>query len=328
MTLLTNFWIALITSVLLVKPIMWWLNRVKSRQNVSVHAPEGHQVKQGTPTMGGIIIVKAVTIAMLIAWFRDPGSGRMNLTGLILMVGFGLIGFVDDFVVPRIWKDKRGLGWKQKFGMQVVIAILAVLTFTGGRIDSVAAFYTFTILFFSNAYNFSDGLDGLAGSLLVILGAGIVALDLLSGTDLISVYWVVPMIGASIPFLFLNAPPARVFMGDVGSLPIGAVLGASVAVLVAPPAAQTAASPWPVRTELIVPILVVSFMMIAELVPVPLQILSVKLRRKKLFPFTPIHHAFERAGWKETRVVWTFALWQLLLTVAAVTIYMCGKSQL
>ena len=268
--------------------------------------------------MGGIIVAKGVTIAMIVDWIRNPWQPAIHLTGLIIFVGFTLIGFVDDFVVPRMMPGKRGLGWKQKMGMQIVLATVAAYVLFGG-FTANAALFAFMVLFFSNAYNFADGLDGLAGSLLLGLGVGIIALDWLGGTRFFSAIWVAPLLGGIIPFLFINAPPARVFMGDVGSLPIGALLGASVSTLYIQqlPAQHS----WKLHSEMLIPIAIISVMMIAELVPVPLQIFSVKVFKKKIFPFTPIHHAFEKAGWKETRVTWTFALWQLVLSGAAITAY-------
>jgi phospho-N-acetylmuramoyl-pentapeptide-transferase len=259
---------------------------------------------------------------------------------LVLLLGFSIIGFVDDFVVPKLIKGTRGLGWKQKIVMQIVVAVLAAWmvnrgTGAAGEGSSLLSMAgtVFLILFFSNAYNFSDGLDGLAGSLLLGLAAGLVPIVLIVGADPALAVVVVALVGALLPFLYLNAPPARVFMGDVGSLPIGAVLGYVIGSLgtashyVHGIAGQSATgevfsyATHEVRTApLILALFVLSLMMVAELVPVPLQILSVKVRKKKLFPYTPIHHAFEKAGWKETHVVAMFALLQLLFSALAISL--------
>lgn len=315
--LLIAFWVSLGISALLAKPILSTLLRLNSRQTVSSYAPETHQKKQGTPTMGGLIPFFGALVAMLVSNFRDPAA-------IVLLIGFALIGFVDDFVVPRKFVGKRGLGWRQKILMQIVIA--AGAAFLARPAPVPAAVLVFFVLFYSNAYNFSDGLDGLAGTILLGLGGGIAALAVLFGGP---VEWVVPavaLVGGVIPFLFLNAPPARIFMGDVGSLPIGAVLGYIVGQLAlgwpridARGLFEYGAGfagehvPW-------IALLAISGVMIVELVPVPLQILSVKVRKKKIFPYTPIHHAFEKAGWPETRVVFYFALAQLLLAVLAVSL--------
>lgn len=326
LSLIRNFWVAFVVSALAARPIMHWLHLAKSRQTISAHAPSTHQVKQGTPTMGGLIVLAGALVAMIVNW---NGVANQSLVALILLLGFGAIGFIDDYVVPRMVKGKRGLEWKEKLAMQVVITVIATGVLANWRFDGASAAYVFFILFFSNAYNFSDGLDGLAGSLLLGLGVGFVLLMTLTPSANPTATFLAPVLGGIVPFLFLNAPPARVFMGDVGSLPIGALLGLSVTHLSLPLAAITSGatqtnfalpyegSPYGLILSLIIPAILLSGVMIAELVPVPLQILSVKLRKKKLFPFTPIHHAFEKAGWPETRVVWMFALLQLLFSILA-----------
>ncbi len=298
------FWTALAVSAILTKPVLATLLRLNSRQTVSAYAPETHQKKQGTPTMGGLIIVGGTLAAMAVGPYRDWAA-------LVLFAGFTLIGFIDDFVVPRRFVGKRGLGWRQKILMQIVVATGAAFMARGAPLG--IGVLIFSVLFFSNAYNFSDGLDGLAGTLLLGLGVGLLAMGLL-GT--MRVEWLVPLaalVGGAIPFLFVNAPPAKVFMGDVGSLPIGALLGYVVGQFVLGRYLNGIHYHVPLG-----PVTVASVMMIVELVPGPLQILSVKVRKKKIFPYTPIHHAFEKAGWAETRVVFHFALAQLLLSALAV----------
>ena len=304
--LLVAFWTALAVAALLAKPVLATLLGLNSRQTVSVHAPEGHQKKQGTPTMGGLIVVAAALAAMLVTGFRD-------FAAVLLLVGFALIGFVDDFVVPRRFVGKRGLGWRQKILMQLGVAVAGALLARTGVVGT--GLIVFLVLFFSNAYNFSDGLDGLASTILFGLAGGLIALGLIVRAP---IAWLVPLaalLGGIVPFLFLNAPPAKVFMGDVGSLPIGALLGYVVAQFALGFEAFDGR-----RFVPALPLVVLSLVMVAELVPVPLQILSVKLRKKRLFPYTPIHHAFEKAGWPETRVVFHFALVQFLLAVLALGI--------
>jgi phospho-N-acetylmuramoyl-pentapeptide-transferase len=305
-TLSVAFWTAFAVAAILAKPILATLLRLNSRQTVSAYAPEGHQKKQGTPTMGGLIVIAGTLAAMLTVGPRDPAA-------VFLLVGFALIGFVDDFVVPRRFVGKRGLGWKQKIAMQVVLAVAAALLARMGA--GAAGAVVFLVLFFSNAYNFSDGIDGLAGTLLLGLGGGLLALG---GMGKMPTAWLLPLVallGGIVPFLFVNAPPARVFMGDVGSLPIGAVLGYVVARFALGfngPEGHSWIAPGP--------LLVISLIMAVELVPQPLQILSVKVRKKRIFPYTPIHGAFEKAGWPETRVMFHFALAQLLLSALAIGI--------
>lgn len=302
---LPAFWVAFGAAALVAWPIYAALLKFKSRQAIYEFAPESHQVKQGTPTMGGLIILVGL-VASLAAY-----GGRLLVPGLVLILGFAAIGFIDDFVVPKLMKSKRGLGWKQKLVLEVAAALGAVWLYLPNPSVVPAAVGVFIVLFVANAYNFADGLDALAGSLLVGLAVGLALLcDQVGWGEGMIVS--LALIGAVLPFLYLNAPPAKVFMGDVGALPIGALLGLLFVGLMGP-SGGSAPVDW-------LPLVILGFMMVAELVPVPMQVGYYKLTKKRLFPFTPIHHAFEKKGWKETRVVWTFALTQLLLSALAVTL--------
>lgn len=335
---LMPFWVAFLAAALLAYPIYRALLAMKSRQTVSQFAPEGHQKKQGTPTMGGLIIVAGALVSLAVyngvygppppdeAWWEKWFGASM-----ILLVGFALIGFVDDFVVPRLFKGKRGLGWKQKILMQIVLAVLATGTLLSFKVTGQAALYVFLILFASNAYNFLDGLDGLAGSVLIALCGGLLVLGQFSPFGDAARTVLHALVGATIPFLFLNAPPAKLFMGDVGSLPIGALLGLVISTLIWPfvgvgwtlytPYSTVAnLNPVEIQWSMIVPCLIVGFVLIAELIPVPMQIFWVKVFKRKLFPYTPIHHSFEKAGWPESRVVWHFLLVQILCGALAYTV--------
>lgn len=344
------FLLALVASGLSAWPIFRLLVAAKSRQTISQFAPEGHQVKQGTPTMGGLIVLVGIVCGVGFLASAFATIRPWALSGLVLAVGFGLIGFVDDFVVPRMVKGSRGLGWKQKLLMQILATVLGVAPLFGGQDWTSVGVAVFVILFFSNAYNFSDGLDALAGTILLAFCAGVLGIGMLTGNTF-AVQTSLILMCAVIPFLFLNAPPARVFMGDVGSLPIGALLGLIVISLwsfrmtgvseakptmllpgftVFDPIVEASRYHYyyisPEASSVVpfvkmLPLLVLSVVMIAELVPGPLQILSVKLRKKKLFPYTPIHHAFEKAGWPETRVTFMFALIQLIASIVAVAMY-------
>lgn len=305
--LLITFLISSLSAMILAFPIYRGLIALKSRQNVSQYVEE-HAHKQGTPTMGGLIIL-AGALPGLAYWTSIAGL-KYTLPTIVLVVGYALIGFIDDFVLPRMKKGSRGISWVPKLFMQIGIAGIAV--WLGTEVFSVSAITTyglkiFLILFFANAYNFSDGLDWLAGSLLLLLGAGLTAFALRTGRA----EWAFPLIGflgGLLPFMMLNRPPARVFMGDVGSMAIGGMLGLVVADI-------GLYSTWTgVNHQALVwlGLAVLSVVMIIELVPVPLQILSVKLRKKRLFPMTPIHHAFQKAGWPESKIVTMFFVIQAL----------------
>ncbi len=331
---LKAFWIAFVVSAILSKPILNLLIKAKSRQTVSSHL-EGHATKQGTPTMGGFIILVGMFAG---AFFVNPPSTY----GWLLLIGalFALIGFVDDYVVPRLLPGKRGLGWKQKILMQVFAAGVPVAMAGGTPLWIGIA--TFWILFCANAFNFADGLDGLAGTILLGQIVGLVGIAGAQGATV--VFPIAPfmaMMGGLLVFLYWNAPKARVFMGDVGSLPIGAMLGG---VWFLYTYSNTDGAGQHLPEQMILPVLIWSIPMICELVPVPLQVFSVKVFKKKLFPFTPIHHAFEEiklkpgeteesesykervktsprwAHWPETRIVFTFAIFQLLCSMLAITV--------
>ncbi|MEZ0325043.1 MAG: hypothetical protein ACAH95_03995 [Fimbriimonas sp.] len=321
------FWLAFGVAAVFAWPVYKMLLALQSRQTVSAFAPETHQVKQGTPTMGGLIIVAGVLPVLiwhiLLPAFRgfgdkpySNGSSEWSVAALVVFLGFALIGFTDDFLVPRLFPGTRGLGWKQKLLMQVVVGAVAAWLLTGA-FGVAAAWTLFTVLFFANAFNFVDGLDGLAATVLLSLASGLMILGSIRGYNTLQAPAMMALAGATIPFLFLNAPPAKLFMGDVGSLPIGALLGLAVSWLAFIPG--HALGNLVSDAEMLASLAILSLVMVAEIVPVPLQIFWVKVFKKRLFPYTPIHHAFEKAGWKETRVVALFALIQFILMMLAIT---------
>ncbi len=295
--------VAFVASGLAAPIVLNLLKRAKSRQTISEYVPE-HAVKQGTPTMGGLMVVIGLIAGIL--------AGRVDGAGytLGLVAWFAFIGFLDDYWVPRMIPGKRGLGWMPKLGMEIV-PILALWCMQPRTPLGVIALMGFSILFFANAYNFADGMDGLAGGVGIVFALGLMMMGSRSSVELIS------LVMALVPFLFLNAPPAKVFMGDVGSLPIGALFGLVFV--------ESTVFHDPNRADwaLLGPGLLASLLLILEIVPVPLQVASAKLRKgKRLFPFkTPIHHGFEAGGWPESRVVWSFILFQFVCSVFAVGWY-------
>lgn len=301
---------ALLVSAVLAPPVFRMLLAIRARQVVSEFAPEGHRRKQGTPTMGGLIVLAGAAAAM--------ATRREAAVPLILLVGFGLIGFLDDFVVPRLVRGKRGLGWIPKLVLQTVAAFVPVAI--GGHLGRGGAWvagFVFVVLFCANAYNFADGLDALAGGLLLAMAPTFALFGLLAQDSGVAAVFGA-LAGAVLPFLFLNAPPARVFMGDVGSLPIGALIGWAVFSL----GASSTADGWRWGA-----LGLLSLVLVAELVPVPIQIASVKLTGRRVFPRTPIHHAFEHRGWPETRVCWTFLLVQIACSGLASLLVLWGVAR-
>lgn len=294
-------------AALAANPLIRLLRQLNSRQSVSQYAPDSHQSKQGTLTMGGLIILSGVLAGLATMALMPGARGQIEWRIALLAFGFGLIGFLDDFVVPRAVKGKRGLGWKQKLAMQAAFATPAVWP-NGGVADwpTIGA-GVFILLFFSNAYNFADGLDALAGQIVLLLCIGISVLSAIvfGWNDWMTAALV--LAAAVPPFLKLNWPPARVFMGDVGALPIGAIVGFLVFDIgrKAPGMASGA-------------LIVMSLLLIAELVPVPMQLFWVKAFKRRLFKSTPIHHAFEASGWPERKIMNSFVATQAALVGVAV----------
>ncbi|RXZ77113.1 phospho-N-acetylmuramoyl-pentapeptide-transferase [Paenibacillaceae bacterium] len=283
------------------------LRRLKFGQEVRTDGPQSHLKKQGTPTMGGIIIMIALCLSFL--KFSDKTTDFWVL--LTASLGFGLVGFLDDYI-KIAFKRSLGLTARQKLGGQLLFSIIlcvllysmdhsTVVTLPGSSwsgIDLGWFYYLFVILMLlatSNAVNFTDGVDGLlSGTSALAFGAYIlIALQL---SEYESAVFAAAMVGAVLGFLVFNAHPAKVFMGDMGSLGIGGGF-AAVAILT--------------KTELL--LIVIGGVFVIEILSVVLQVGSFKLRRKRIFKMSPIHHHFELSGWSEWRVVTTFWFVGLLL---------------
>ncbi|MGG1514872.1 phospho-N-acetylmuramoyl-pentapeptide-transferase [Paenibacillus oryzisoli] len=289
------------------------LRRMKFGQQIREEGPKAHLKKQGTPTMGGIIILLALSLATL--RFAEKNMDLLIL--LIASLGYGLVGFLDDYI-KIVFKRSLGLTAKQKlFGQLLISAIVCYLLIVQGHsTEFYIPFVSFHInagwLYFpimgiimlgaSNAVNFTDGLDGLlAGTSAIAFGAyTIIAMN---NTQPEAAIFSAAMVGAVLGFLVFNAHPAKVFMGDTGSLGIGGGLVA-VAILT--------------KAELLLAI--VGGVFLIEILSVVIQVVSFKTRGKRVFKMSPIHHHFELVGWSEWRVVITF--WVVGLVLAALGLYM------
>jgi len=294
------------------------LKRLKVGQSVRSDGPATHLVKTGTPTMGGILIIGSVVIAMLL-W--GDLNNRMIWLTLISLVAFGVIGFIDDYLkVSR--RDSAGLpAWGKLVGQFVAaLAVVLYLYFSRGAettllyvpflknpvVDMGTLWIPFAVLLImgeSNAVNFSDGLDGLLAGLLILVFITLGILTYISGRVDYSEYLGIPyipeageltvfcfaIVGALIGFLWFNAHPAEVFMGDVGSLSLGAVVAVLSLVM---------------KKEIL--ILVIGGVFVLEIASVIIQVVVFKLRKKRVFRMSPLHHHFELSGWAETKVVVRF----------------------
>lgn len=274
-----------------------WLRKLKIGQSIREEGPQSHLVKAGTPTMGGIIILMGLATAVILAGVPDLSAWIV----LVSTVGFGAIGFYDDYI--KVVK-KRNLGlraWQKVAGQLAVSALITVMALQSGSEvlipgmnvywDMGLLFIPFLILgqvFFTNSVNLTDGLDGLAGGITLIVMVFFSAAAWKFGSPQTGLL-AAGLAGGCAGFLRVNVHPAKVFMGDTGSLALGgAVAGLAIAM----------------KLPLILPI--VGFIYCVEAVSVMLQVGSFKLTGKRIFRMAPIHHHFELSGWKETKVVRVF----------------------
>ncbi len=299
-------------SALLGPILIPWLRRLKVGQTVREDGPEGHLKKNGTPTMGGLLILSAVTAASLCFLREYPRTAPV----LFLTVGFGLIGFIDDYI-KVVCRRSMGLSAIQKFaGQFAVTGIFAfyLLKFTDVSLAMRIPFghgafcdlgvWNVPVLFFIvlgtvNGVNFTDGLDGLAGSVTVIVAVFFTAVAIGTGCGLEPVTCAV--VGALAGFLLFNVHPAAVFMGDTGSLALGGFV---------------AACGYMMQLPLFLAIIGLVYM--AEVLSVILQVCYFKLTGgKRLFRMAPLHHHFELCGWQETRITALFTIVTALMCLIA-----------
>ncbi|HXX73532.1 MAG TPA: phospho-N-acetylmuramoyl-pentapeptide-transferase [Nitrospiraceae bacterium] len=325
---------AAVTAFLIAFVLAPWLIRklqdIKLGQQVRDDGPQRHLAKSGTPTMGGILIIFAVVLSTLL--WADLTNSYVWLV-ILATLGFGAIGFADDYL-KFVKARSKGLTAAQKFSAQVAVAAVIALVlyflpsyttklsvpFFKNIMPDLGRFYiVFAILVIvssSNAVNLTDGLDGLAVGPVMIAALAYTIVAYVVGNRLMSDYLLIPhiegageiavftasILGASLGFLWFNAYPASVFMGDVGSLPLGAAIGTAAVIS---------------KHELL--LLMVGGVFVIEAVSVIFQVLSFKSRGKRIFLMAPIHHHFEMKGWEEPKVVvrlWIIAILLALLSLS------------
>ncbi|MDR1949663.1 MAG: phospho-N-acetylmuramoyl-pentapeptide-transferase [Spirochaetaceae bacterium] len=307
------------------------LRRLKVGQSIRDDGPPAHLKKGGTPTMGGVFIIVSVFAAVLL--WQEWDNGKVWLT-LGAFLAFGLIGFIDDYLkVTR--RNSTGLPAWAKLVCQFAVAlgIALVLYFSGGEevsflylpffkypvVDMGVFWIPFAVLLLvgeSNAVNLSDGLDGLAAGLLILVFITLAFLTYLSGRADYSSYLGIPyitgageltvfclaVVGACIGFLWFNSHPAEVFMGDVGSLSLGGVI-ATISLII--------------KKEIL--ILIIGGVFVLEAASVIIQVTMFKLRKRRVFKMAPLHHHFEMIGWAETKVVIRFWILGGLFAIIALS---------
>ena len=301
--------ISFILTIILCPVFIPVLHKMKFGQFVREEGPESHLKKAGTPTMGGIVMLAAFTVTGLAYMMNEPQLFPV----ILLTAGFGFIGFLDDYI-KLVKKRSLGLRAWQKLGLQIVLtAVFAyiimnnypeltkiVIPFTKGNVvwDLGVLFVPFvfiTVLGTVNGANFTDGLDGLATTVTLIIAMFFAVLSVRISSPVSDTAMI--MIGTLLGFLIFNTYPAKVFMGDTGSLALGGFVAAQAFMLKAP-----------------LFIIIVAFIYLAEILSVMIQVSYFKLTHgKRIFKMSPIHHHFELSGFEETRVVAMFAVVTIIL---------------
>lgn len=302
------FGLALVSTLVFGKIGIPLLQRLKAQQSIREDGPQAHLAKAGTPTMGGLFMMLALVVTVCIV---PPYSVTLWML-LFLTLGHGALGFSDDFI-KAVKRRNLGLTAKQKLLGQAVLAIIfcyisiayAALPTTlwiplvDITVDLGYAYYVLAfiiILGTTNAVNLTDGLDGLATGISAIAGAAFAVVGLLVGSLSVTFFGII-VSAVCLGFLYFNANPAKVFMGDTGSLALGgAFAGMAIAT----------------KTELL--LILIGFVFVVEALSVILQVASFKTRGVRIFRMSPIHHHFELGGWSERKVVYVF--WAVSLVMA------------
>ena len=324
---------ALLICMIFGPPLIRRLREFKVRQIIRTEGPQTHLTKSGTPTMGGILIVAAIVLPTLL-WASL--ANRYVLVALGVTVILGALGFLDDYL-HVVRKTPKGLLGRYKLLVQIAVGVgvgvimylypieprfatATTIPFAKTRLLDLGLLYipfvALVITATSNAVNLTDGLDGLATGLMALAAGSYAGLAYLSGHGKLAGYLNIPfilgsgeltvfcaaMFGAALGFLWFNSHPAEVFMGDTGSLALGGALG-TVAVML--------------KKELL--LFLIGGIFVAEALSVIFQVLSFKLRKRRIFRMAPIHHHFELKGWPESRVVVRFWIVGMLLALLSLS---------
>ena len=322
------FFIAFFLTMFLLPKFVLWAKSKNASQPIYEYAPDSHQEKAGTPTMGGIVFILATIIATVLT----VKLNNFYVVGGILTLGiFSLIGIQDDYSKISKNSNNAGLSSKNKLILQFFAAVIvaAILYIYGHTTTLYTPFYKyplfdmnyFSLAFWilvmvaaSNAVNLTDGLDGLATVPSIMAFVTLSGIVYITGHAIFSSYLLLPnikttgelaiigtaMIGSLIAFLWYNCHPAQVFMGDSGSLPMGAFMGYMAIVA---------------KSEIL--LVIIGLIFVVETVSVILQVGSYKLRKKRVFLMAPIHHHFEEKGWKENKIIVRFWIISFMANLVA-----------
>ena len=316
LAMMIGFIIAIIFGYILI-PL---LKKFKIGQNVSEYLSEQHKSKQGVPTMGGLIFIIPTLLTIFVLLLLKKMEFTENLLIVLFdFLSYALVGFLDDYLIIKRHNNK-GLTQLQKLFLQLVIALIFFYIFINSGNDPVLLIYTlgieidmgwfyglfilFVLLASSNAVNLTDGLDGLAGglSLIAFVTFGLIAWNSrgIYGYQDLAIFCFI-LVGTLLAFLFYNTHPAKVFMGNTGSLALGATL-ASLAII----------------TNHEITFVVVAGVFVVETLTCIIQTLSVIFRKKRVSLMTPLHHHFEKLGWQEQDIVKMFWVVGLILGMISI----------
>ncbi|WP_437130498.1 phospho-N-acetylmuramoyl-pentapeptide-transferase [Peptostreptococcus russellii] len=285
-----------------------FLHKFKFGQTVRDDGPQSHLKKNGTPTMGGVMMMLAILIATLI---RADLSTEIFMA-LLCMLGFGMVGFIDDFVKIKMTRS-LGLTAKQKIVLQVILALVIsiykykaigsgiqfIVPFSQAGINIGIAYVPVmlvVILGTVNAVNLTDGLDGLASGITAIVSTFFMVFALIIANNMGMSQMAAATLGACIGFMWFNVNPAKVFMGDTGSMALGGAVTA-----------------FAIFTNSVLIIPIVGGIYFAEALSVIIQVLYFKKTKKRIFKMAPLHHHYEQCGWPETKVVFIFWIVSIVL---------------
>lgn len=298
---LLAFGCSLVVTLFIMPRLIPFLHKIKFGQSIRKEGPQSHMAKTGTPTMGGIVFVLVPILVMLVLDFNAFASPQMLIL-VFAYLGYALIGFIDDFLIV-VKKNNDGLKPSVKFLMQSVLAVIFYFIYQAIAETSIQipvihmtielGFLYFVLIFImftaeSNAVNLTDGLDGLCAGTSLIAMAPFVIFALLQEEKDVAML-LLAVCGSLVGYLRFNLHPAKIFMGDTGSLAIGGLLAATAMIL---------------KQEIL--LILIGGVFVMEVLSVVIQVTSYKLTKKRVFRMAPLHHHFEEGGMKETQVVLMF----------------------
>ena len=298
--------VAFLLTVLMLPRLINYLHELKFGQAIREEGPQSHMHKKGTPTMGGISFIIAIVISLIVAMFLDSSNIQYYILFIYTTISFSIIGYIDDMLIV-VKKKNDGLAPRKKLMLQILFSVIfyILVTFIYKDVNyihipvfdynlNISYFYIIFLVFwqtgFSNAVNLTDGLDGLATSVTIITTSTFALLAYKENNFPVLVFCLT-IVGALIGFLLFNRNPAKIFMGDTGSLALGGILAAISVIL---------------HKE--VAFLFIGLVYILETLSVIIQVAYFKKTGKRIFKMSPLHHHFELSGYGEVKTVYIFVI--------------------